>query len=101
MHDGPSLDTNQGFDIAYGALEIADYLSGAQAADCVVMVEVDGTHLTLWLNAEIMDCIGVTFRAMTPDFVSDSNGVICDTTQFRTAPQSMADRLIRKMQGAA
>jgi hypothetical protein len=101
LHDGPSLDTNQGFDIAYGALEIADYLSGAKAADCVVMVEVYGPHLTLWLNEEMLQSLGVSFRAITASVVSDSRGVIYDTTQFRIAPQSMADKLLRTLQGAA
>lgn len=105
QHDGPSLDTKQGFDIAYGALEIADYVSGDQIAACVVMVQVefkfDGPHLTLWLNTEMMDCLGVSFSAIAPSFISDSHGVVYESTQFKAAPQSMADRLIRAMQGAA
>jgi hypothetical protein len=101
LHDGPSLDTNQGFDIAYGALEIARYLSGRQVADCVVMVQIDGPRLTLWVNMEMLDCLGCSFNPIAERGMSDTSGVAYELTRFKAAPQFLADSLIRRMQGAA
>jgi len=96
----PSLDSDECFDIAWGALEIADYVGGPETSDCVIMVEMNGDDLTLWFDLEMLKSFGlsVPFRALKA--MSDSHGRVYEVTRFFAANKDLADSLSQKLRSA-
>lgn len=98
--EGPSLATDDGFDIAYGCLEIAGYLASEEVAGCVAMVEIQDENLTIWLYGDMLNSYGL--RAPIKEFRSmgDSRGRAYVTTVFKVAPMTFAESISKRLRSA-